>query len=81
MNCSFPAIILLAEMRRVAREADSSRDSAQIAYAACYVKATNDLRLAHEDITGCDCWYRAIEWMDKRDAVNDESFHWQATYV
>lgn len=80
MRCYFPAIPLLGEMRRIAREADSSHDPAQIAYAACYVRATNDLRLAHEDITGCDCWYRAIEWMDKRDKLSDEPFHWQGTY-
>lgn len=65
MACSFPARILAAEMHRVAREADLSQDSVQIMYACAYVKATCDLRLAHEDLTGCQCWYEAVAQYDK----------------
>jgi len=59
--CTFPAKELHAEMRRIAQLADESHDAAQIAFACCFVKATNDLRLSHEDITGCNCWYEAVE--------------------
>lgn len=59
--CDFPAAMLYSQMRRVAHEADESHDPAKILYAAAYIKATNDLRLAHEDLTECQCWYEAIK--------------------
>lgn len=68
--CDFPSSQLLAEMRRVARAADDSRDQAQIGYAANYARLTGELRMAHEDVTGCQCWYEAVEHASREDVLH-----------
>ena len=62
--CNFPAKQLLAEQRRVCREADASHDIAQIRNAAAYVKANLNLRIMHEEMTGCECWLAARKELD-----------------
>ena len=62
--CNFPARELLAEQRRVCREADASHDMKQIRTAAAYVQETMRLRLAHEELTGCECWLEARKELD-----------------
>lgn len=68
--CNFPALLLISEMRKIAREADKTNDPARILYAAAYVKATNDLRLAHEDLSECQCWYDALKLHDEAERVS-----------
>ena len=58
--CDFPARQLVAEMKRVAHEADESNSHATVLYACAFVKAVNDLRFAHEDLDECQCWYKAL---------------------
>jgi hypothetical protein len=59
--CDFPAKVLLGLMHQVAKDLDASNNPAQLTYAAGYLKATGDLRLFHEDLTGCQCWYEAVD--------------------
>jgi hypothetical protein len=62
MCCDFPALTLVREMRRVAKEAgDGTASHALMLYSCAYVRATNQLRLAHEDMTQCECWYEALD--------------------
>ena len=59
--CKFPAATLLKMMRKVALDADRMNDPGAVNAAAQYVKATNDLRFAHEEVTGCPCWHQAVK--------------------
>ena len=66
--CDFPAKKLLDEQRRVCREADESHDMAKIHRAAQYVQGTYRLRICHEELTGCKCWYEAVEEFDHAES-------------
>lgn len=59
--CDFPAKQLIAEQRRICAEADKTDDPARVSDAADYVRLTNMLRLRHEDLTECRCWYSAVQ--------------------
>jgi hypothetical protein len=58
--CDFPAKALLMERRRVAQEADKTSDPGKVRLACEFVSAVDDARLAHEELTGCNCWQRAL---------------------
>lgn len=58
--CTFPATELLAERRRIAALADTSDDPGFVDRAAKYVQATDQLRMLHEEVTLCPCWYSAV---------------------
>jgi hypothetical protein len=60
--CEFPAAELAAYSRRLAREADQIPEErvGDIRLRTQAVLAIQQLRLAHEDIDECLCWYRAI---------------------
>lgn len=57
--CDFPAKELIRMRRQVATQADKSADPAFVRKCCEFVKDTDELRLAHEDLTGCGCWYQA----------------------
>lgn len=59
--CQFPALALVREMRRVCALADLADDPKRIQDAAEYVRLTNMLRLHHEDLTDCHCWFHAVQ--------------------
>jgi len=59
--CEFPSALLLRLTHEAAALADASNDPAKITYAAGFIKAVSDLRLWHEDLTGCTCWYETIK--------------------
>ena len=59
---------LIQFQRQVCANADKTRDMARIRQAAEFVRATNALRLAHEDLTRCPCWYEAVAELDKVSA-------------
>lgn len=59
-ECPFPARQLLAVRREMARKADTSKDPAVKRLCSEMVLHIEQLRLAHYDLTGCDCWYEAI---------------------
>jgi len=46
--------------REVSKMADASNSVEEVRNAAAFVKAVDDLRFAHEDLTGCGCWYAAV---------------------
>lgn len=66
--CNFPSRQLLAEMHKAASLADKSDDPAMLTYACGFIKAAGDLRMAHEDLTGCGCWYEAVAEADRQVA-------------
>ncbi len=74
--CDFPAKELLGLMRKAVTDAEASNDSAKLTYAAGYVKATCDLRLYHEDLTGCQCWYEALNTADNTPATHRRPLRW-----
>jgi len=58
--CDFPAETLLRARRQICAQADNSRDPQVIQLAAQFVKGLDDMRLAHEELSGCGCWYSAL---------------------
>lgn len=60
MNCNFPARELLRMRRQLARQADKSNDPVFVRNVMEFVKACDDLRLAHVELTDCGCWYDAV---------------------
>lgn len=71
--CEFPASLLLKQSRQAADIADASDDPAKITYAAGFIKAVQDLRLYHEDLTGCTCWYDAVRQLDAEQSRTEAS--------
>jgi len=67
--CKFPAAELLRMRRQLSRKADESDDQTFVRKVAEFVKATDDLRLAHADLTECNCWQRAIHAEDVREVA------------
>ncbi len=64
--CEFPAKELIRMRRQVSASADKSNDPAFVHKCCEFVRGTDELRLAHEDLTGCGCWYAALkEILDK----------------
>jgi len=59
--CDFPAAELLRMRRQVAISADASNDTTFVRNAMQFAKGVDDVRLAHEDLTGCQCWYEAVK--------------------
>lgn len=64
--CNFPAKELLAERKRIAALADTSDDPGFVSRASQFVLATDQLRMFHEDVTGCCCWYQAVRDTDRK---------------
>ncbi len=59
--CDFPAKVLLKIRRDVAVSADRTQDMETIRSQAAFVMAVDQLRIAHEELTNCRCWYEEIE--------------------
>jgi hypothetical protein len=55
--------------RQLSRRADASDDLEFIRRVAEFVKATDDLRIAHADLAECLCWQRAVEAEDAQVAA------------
>ena len=66
-KCEFPAALLRAEKRKMARLADETNDPEQMQRCCQFCMRVDQLRLSHEEITGCGCWYKAYE-MSRKDA-------------
>jgi hypothetical protein len=64
--CGFPAAELIRMRRQVADRANESQDPAFVSNCAGFVKGVDDLRLAHEDVDGCRCWYEALKGEGKK---------------
>lgn len=61
MLCSFPAKELLAYRRELSTTADKLNSNGQtLRDVMRCVMAIDTLRLAHEDILGCQCWAQAV---------------------
>jgi len=59
--CTFPAKELLESLHDALSYAVDSNEPAKMTYAMGFIKAIDDVRMFHEDLTGCECWYQAIE--------------------
>jgi hypothetical protein len=55
--------------RQLVRQADASQDDVFIRQVMAFVKGTDDLRIAHFELTECTCWIRAVEAEDARVAA------------
>jgi hypothetical protein len=64
MHCNFPAVELLSMRRELVKQADASNDPMFVRNVAEFVKATDDLRLAHFELTDCCCWFEAAKVAD-----------------
>lgn len=60
MNCTFPSKELVAESRRMGKLADSTNELQVSVNCAEFCQRVMQLRILHEEITGCGCWYRAV---------------------
>ena len=60
MNCEFPAAQLVKMRREIAKQADMSSDPEFVSNCCNFVMAVDRLRLAHEDVNGCQCWYEHL---------------------
>ena len=67
--CKFPASELLRMRRQLARQADESDDDAFILKVAEFIKGTDIARLAHAELTECNCWQRAVHAEDVREVA------------
>lgn len=56
--CDFPSKELKAERRRIANLADEEVDHARVELCAQFLLRCDQLRLLHEEITGCPCWHK-----------------------
>lgn len=61
MGCSFPAKEIVELRREMVAEADKTEDQAKIRAAMEFCLASDRLRFAHEDFSGCKCWYAAVQ--------------------
>ena len=66
-RCEFPAAQLLKLRREASADADQSDDETFVRTACAFVLAVDRLRLAHEDLTFCKCWYEVVG-MSRKDA-------------
>ena len=60
-NCTFPSAQLKELRSQAAADADQSDDETFVRTACAFVLAVDRLRLAHEDLTSCRCWYEALK--------------------
>jgi hypothetical protein len=60
MPCNFPSAALLAYKRQLAIECDRELDESNRRHRMTTVMAIETLRMMHEDIDGCQCWYEAV---------------------
>lgn len=58
--CEFPAATLLKMKREVCDAADRSTNDTDVIHAANFSICVDNLRLAHEEMTGCLCWFDAV---------------------
>ena len=58
--CDFPSKALLASKRAATHKADVTDDPETVRNAAQFAMTVNQLRLLHEDLTDCRCWYEAV---------------------
>lgn len=63
MNCDFPATQLIELRREISERADKSNDPYFVRSCCNFVLAVDLLRLAHEDVDGCQCWLEAVEML------------------
>lgn len=62
MSCSFPAAQLLEYRRELSRLANHMHpDSCELRDAMASCLAIDNLRILHEGITDCQCWYEALK--------------------
>ena len=61
LGCDFPVAALKELRSQAAADADQSDDETFVRTACAFVLAVDRLRLAHEDLTGCKCWYEALK--------------------
>jgi hypothetical protein len=59
--CEFPSKALLKLSRHVAKQADASDDPGVLRSACEFIRTVQELRLLHEDLTQCQCWYEAVK--------------------
>jgi hypothetical protein len=67
--CEFQAEVLLKMKREAGRVADSARDQERATDAMRFCMQVDQLRLAHEDLTGCECWYAAVASESQTEAA------------
>lgn len=60
MACDFPAGALLQERRAIAESAANSDDDQYVQNCAEFVLRCDQLRLLHQELTGCNCWQQAL---------------------
>jgi hypothetical protein len=61
MSCSFPATQLLEYRRELVKMADRlDPESQELRDAMASALAIDQLRILHEGITNCQCWYLAL---------------------
>lgn len=61
MSCEFPSAQLLEYRREIVRVADQlTSDSPELRDILASALAIDQLRILHEGITGCQCWYKAL---------------------
>lgn len=58
--CNFPAKELLRMRRQVASQADKSNDPHFVETAGRFLMGIDRLRMDHEELSGCGCWYEAV---------------------
>jgi hypothetical protein len=66
MTCEFPSKQLHAERWKAIHIASSTRDHEVVDRAMKVVLAIDNLRLAHEDLTDCQCWYSAVKEAEEK---------------
>jgi len=74
--CRFPAAELIRMRRQLAAQADRSNDVVFVRNAMEFVRATDDLRIAHFELEDCLCWQEAVERLDVQ-APRFEVSPWQ----
>lgn len=62
--CRFPAAELIRMRRQLAAQADRSNDAEFVRKVMAFVKAMDDLRIEHFELTDCLCWQEAVERLD-----------------
>lgn len=61
MSCDFPAAQLLEYRRTLVKLADTlPSDSQELRDCMASALAIDHLRILHEGITQCQCWYQAV---------------------
>jgi hypothetical protein len=60
MNCLLPSQTLVLIRRQAAKDADTAAKRERRAAFAKFVLLVERLRIVHEELTGCQCWYDAV---------------------